>query len=93
MTASSTSPLPPDDSNQNHEGAKQHNELGEYNPHESPAMTAKRYRSSNYFLADQLKTSEALNDFRLTKTIVQNMPQFSLRHQLDFAIRYANLSD
>lgn len=93
-------PVPPEEGHGDNNGYQQHSGIQlpsvhcqDYNPHESPATTARRYRNSSYFMADQLRTSEALNDFRLTKTVVQNMPQFSLRHQLDFAIRTANLTD
>lgn len=64
----------------------------DYCPQEPPSKTARRYRSSSYFLEDQLKRSDALNEFRLTKTIVNNLPQFSLQHQLEFAVQYANLN-
>ncbi len=63
-------------------------EGSDYLPQEPPSKTARRYRSSSYFLEDQLRTSEAVNDFRMTKTIVQNLPQFSLKSQLEFAVRY-----
>ncbi len=64
-------------------------DCSDYLPQEPPSKTARRYRSSSYFLEDQLRTSEAVNDFRMTKTIVQNLPQFSLKSQLEFAVRYA----
>ncbi|MDH4378297.1 MAG: hypothetical protein QE263_00110 [Vampirovibrionales bacterium] len=65
----------------------------DYSPQEPPSVTARRYRSSTYFLEDQLKRSEALNDFRQTKTLVNNLPQFSLRSQLAFALQYTGHED
>ncbi|MFN8614564.1 MAG: hypothetical protein U0003_01460 [Vampirovibrionales bacterium] len=67
--------------------------IPDYLPQEPPSVTAKRYRNSRYFLEDQLKRSEALNDFRHTKTMVNNLPQFSLRSQLAFAIQYTGCEE
>ncbi len=53
----------------------------EYEPH---SVTAKRYRTSNYFLNDQLKCSEAIHDFQSVKTLVNGLPQFSLRSKFEF---------
>ena len=45
-----------------------------------------RYRTNNYFLANQLRYSEAVNDFRSVRSSVDSLPQMSLINRLQFAL-------
>jgi hypothetical protein len=42
----------------------------------------RRYRESNYFLADQLRYSEDVQDFRSVKQSIARSPFFNLQHQV-----------
>lgn len=44
----------------------------------------KRYRTSKYFLEDQLRCSEAAADFRSIRELVANTPSFSVRSTFRF---------
>ena len=44
----------------------------------------KRYRTSKYFLEDQLRCSEAAADFRSVKELVSNTPSFSFGSAFKF---------
>ncbi len=55
-----------------------------YSEYEPASVTAKRYRSSKYFLNDQLKCSEAIHDFQSVKDLVNGLPDFSLRSKFEF---------
>lgn len=44
----------------------------------------RRYRTSHYFLADQLRCSEAAADFRSVKNLLNNTPSFSTRGAFRF---------
>lgn len=44
----------------------------------------KRYRTSKYFLEDQLRCSEAAADFRSVKNLVSNAASFSLHQAFQF---------
>jgi hypothetical protein len=45
-----------------------------------------RYRTSKYFLADQLRYSEAVNDFRSVRASISHLPQMNLLNRLQFAL-------
>jgi len=45
-----------------------------YSQYESPLVTGRRYRESRYFLNDQLKQSESLQDFQALREQLQQVP-------------------
>ena len=45
----------------------------------------RRYRTTKYFLEDQLRCSEAVQDFRTVKNLLDKTPQFNLRQTFQFA--------
>ncbi|WP_373532334.1 hypothetical protein [Vampirovibrio sp.] len=44
----------------------------------------KRYRSSHYFLQDQLRCSEAAADFRSVKELITSAASFNLKQAFQF---------
>lgn len=64
-----------------------------YTPLEPQSVTARRYRTSKYFLKDQLRCSEAIHDFQSVKAMVNNLPQFSLRSKFQFAAQTIEVRD
>ncbi len=44
----------------------------------------RRYRTSKYFLEDQLRCSEAAADFRSIRELVASTPSFSVRQSFQF---------
>lgn len=46
-----------------------------YSDLEPHAVTARRYRNSQYFLADQLRCSQAVNDYRNVRTFANSLSQ------------------
>jgi hypothetical protein len=53
----------------------------------------RRYRTSKYFLEDQLRCSEAIQDFRTVKNLLAQTPQFNLRGTFKFATVNITVSD
>ncbi|MBX2860928.1 MAG: hypothetical protein KTR14_06820 [Vampirovibrio sp.] len=49
-------------------------------------MYDRRYRSSKFFLEDQLRCSEAVNDFKTVKNFMQRTPQFGIKPAFQFAL-------
>lgn len=45
----------------------------------------RRYRTSKYFLEDQLRCSEAVRDFRTVKSTLGSTSQFNVRQAFRFA--------
>jgi hypothetical protein len=45
----------------------------------------RRYRTSKYFLEDQLRCSEAVQDFRTVKSVLSNTSLFTVRQAFRFA--------
>ncbi len=64
-----------------------------YTPLEPQSVTARRYRTSKYFLKDQLRCSEAVHDFRSVKAMVSSLPQFSLRSRFQFAAQAVEIRE
>ncbi len=60
------------------------NENATYSEYEPQSVTTKRYRTSKYFLKDQLRCSEAIHDFQSVRSLVNELPQFSLRSKFEF---------
>jgi hypothetical protein len=52
----------------------------------------RRYRTSKYFLNDQLRYSEAIQDIQSVKTTLCKLPQFSLRQAFHFATETVNIN-
>ena len=53
--------------------------------HEPVTHTMRRYRSSTYYLYQQLQHSEARQEFQQIKTMVNRLKQFSPTGRLQFA--------
>jgi hypothetical protein len=56
-------------------------------PHRDDTHVAieKRYRSSRYFLEDQLRHSDAVEDFRTVKQLLASVQSFGLNQLFRFA--------
>jgi hypothetical protein len=54
------------------------------NPVDHPKVVDWRYRSSGYFLEDQLRQSEAAQDFRSVKRLLSTLVRLSLRTSYEF---------
>lgn len=55
--------------------------------HRSPTIILpceRRYRTHTYFLADQLRCSDALEDFRSVKALAEQLQVFSLTQVFQF---------
>jgi len=56
-----------------------------YSPQEPQTVTARRYRTSEYFRDDMLKCSDVATEFQSVKTLVNGLQAFSLQSKFVFA--------
>ncbi|MBK8191019.1 MAG: hypothetical protein IPK79_11280 [Vampirovibrionales bacterium] len=50
-------------------------EQSPYSPLEPQAVTARRYRNSRYFLEDQLRCSQTVDDYRTIRSFANSLNQ------------------